>query len=70
LQAGLIHLAVSIPLSAVLFKYYERPITDWGRRVAKQRAAKGKAATSENAFDTESHAFEVEGRQRAGIVVT
>jgi peptidoglycan/LPS O-acetylase OafA/YrhL len=70
LQAGLIHIVVAIPLSAVLFKYYERPITDWGRRVAAQLAAKGKVAINDNASETESHAFEVEGRQRAGIAVT
>lgn len=69
LQAGLIHIAVAVPLSAVLFKYCERPITDWGRRVAAQLAAKGDVATKDNAPDTERHAVEVEARHPAGIVV-
>ena len=67
LQAGLIHVVVAIPLSAVLFKYYERPITGWGRRAAAQLAGKAKMANNDNAFDRESHAFE---ERRAGIVVT
>jgi peptidoglycan/LPS O-acetylase OafA/YrhL len=33
-QAGLIHMVIAIPLSAVLFRFYERPITAWGRRMA------------------------------------
>jgi peptidoglycan/LPS O-acetylase OafA/YrhL len=70
LQAGLIHIIVAIPLAAVLFKYYERPITNWGRRIAAQLATRAELANNDNAFDTESHAFEVEGRQRAGMVVT
>jgi peptidoglycan/LPS O-acetylase OafA/YrhL len=70
LQAGLIHLAVSIPLSAVLFKYYERPITEWGRRMAARLAAKGDAAQTSAASDVERHVFEVDGRQPAGIVVS
>jgi peptidoglycan/LPS O-acetylase OafA/YrhL len=69
-QTGVIHLFVSIPVSAVLFKYYERPITDWGRRVAAQLASKDKVATKDHVADTESHAFEVEGQQQAGIAVT
>jgi peptidoglycan/LPS O-acetylase OafA/YrhL len=70
LQAGLIHIVIAIPVAAVLFKYYERPITRWGRRVAAQLAAKAKVATNDDAFDTERHAFDVEGQQRAGVVVT
>ena len=69
-QTGVIHLFVSLPVSAVLFKYYERPITDWGRRVAAQLAAKAKVARKDHGSDTESHAFEVEGRPHAGIAVT
>jgi peptidoglycan/LPS O-acetylase OafA/YrhL len=70
LQAGLIHLFVAVPLAAVLFKYYERPITNWGRRRAAQLAAKAKPAANDNAPDTEGHAFEVEAHRQPGIVVT
>jgi peptidoglycan/LPS O-acetylase OafA/YrhL len=70
LQTGVIHLFVSIPVSAVLFKYYERPITDWGRRMAAQLASRAKVATKDHVADTESHAFEVEGQRQAGIAVT
>jgi peptidoglycan/LPS O-acetylase OafA/YrhL len=69
-QAGVIHLFVSLPVSAILFKYYERPITDWGRRVAAGLAAKAKVATKDQVSDTERHAFEVEVRPQAGIAVT
>jgi peptidoglycan/LPS O-acetylase OafA/YrhL len=34
LQTGVIHIFVVVPLSAVLFKYYEQPITAWGKRKA------------------------------------
>jgi peptidoglycan/LPS O-acetylase OafA/YrhL len=43
-QAGLIHIAVSIPFAAILFKYYERPITVWGRRVAAKPPTRAGAA--------------------------
>jgi peptidoglycan/LPS O-acetylase OafA/YrhL len=45
LQSGLIHVVVSLLVSALLFKYYEQPITVWGREVAARLAAKGNAAT-------------------------
>jgi peptidoglycan/LPS O-acetylase OafA/YrhL len=69
-QAGLIHIIVSVPLSSVLFKYYERPITEWGRRVAARLAARADVEQTSVISDMESHAFEVDGRQPAGIVVT
>jgi peptidoglycan/LPS O-acetylase OafA/YrhL len=69
-QAGLIHIVVAVPLSAVLFKYCERPITDWGRHVAAHLAAKGSVATKDTNPGPEGHMVEVEGRQPVGIVVT
>jgi peptidoglycan/LPS O-acetylase OafA/YrhL len=69
-QSGVLHLFVSLPVSAILFKYYERPITDWGRRVAAELAAKAKVATKDQVSDTERHAFEVEVQPQAGIAVT
>jgi peptidoglycan/LPS O-acetylase OafA/YrhL len=42
---GLIHIFVSIPVAAVLFKYYEQPITVWGRGVAARLPAKANMAT-------------------------
>jgi peptidoglycan/LPS O-acetylase OafA/YrhL len=69
-QAGFIHIIVSVPLSAVLFKYYERPITEWGRRVAARLAARADVEQISAISDVENQAFEVEGQQPAGIVVT
>jgi peptidoglycan/LPS O-acetylase OafA/YrhL len=68
-QDGLIHMVVAIPLSAVLYKYYERPITDWGRRAAARLAAKAHAAARGDASDTGRHTYEVEKREQASIVV-
>jgi peptidoglycan/LPS O-acetylase OafA/YrhL len=68
LQAGLIHVVVAIPLSAVLFKYYERPITVWGRGVAARLAVKPGEATKNAARDIERSACEVEMREQASIV--
>lgn len=45
LQSGLIQIVLSLPVSALLFKYYERPITVWGRDVEARLAAKPDAAT-------------------------
>jgi len=45
---GLIHILVSLPVSAVLFKYYEQPITNWGRRVTARMAAKANVATEDS----------------------
>jgi peptidoglycan/LPS O-acetylase OafA/YrhL len=43
-QSGLIHIAIAIPLSAVLFRFYERPITAWGRRRTAQLPTKARGA--------------------------
>jgi peptidoglycan/LPS O-acetylase OafA/YrhL len=59
-QTGLVHIILSLAVSLVLFKYYERPITVWGKRMAAQLTAKGKLARKNNASDTERHAFEAE----------
>lgn len=70
LQAGLIHIVVAVPLAAVVFKYYERPITNWGRRRAAQLAAKATSANNDRALDMETHAFEVEAQHRHGMMAT
>jgi len=69
-QVGLIHVLVSLPVSAILFIYYERPITVWGRRVAARLASKVNLAATTATPDTERHAFELEKREEASIVVT
>jgi peptidoglycan/LPS O-acetylase OafA/YrhL len=69
-QAGVLHILVSLPVSAVLFKYYERPITDWGRRAAAQLANESPRGNKNDASDTGRHAYEVEKREQASIVVT
>jgi peptidoglycan/LPS O-acetylase OafA/YrhL len=38
-RGGIIHLLVSVPLSALLFRYYERPIMLWGKRTAAKMVA-------------------------------
>jgi peptidoglycan/LPS O-acetylase OafA/YrhL len=68
-KAGALHILVSLPVSAVLFKYYERPITDWGRRAAARLAAKGHEAAKDDASATGRHAYELEKREQASIVV-
>jgi peptidoglycan/LPS O-acetylase OafA/YrhL len=68
-QGGLIHMVVAIPLSAVLYKYYERPITDWGKRAAARLAAKEHAAARGDASDTGRHVYEAEKREQASSLV-
>jgi peptidoglycan/LPS O-acetylase OafA/YrhL len=66
-QAGLIHIAIAIPLSAVIFKYYERPITAWGRRMAAQLPARGSGAHAPPSEQT-CRARDVETREQAEIL--
>jgi peptidoglycan/LPS O-acetylase OafA/YrhL len=69
-QVGVIHVLVSIPISAILFRYYERPITVWGRRVAARLPGKADLAATTSIPDTESRGFEVEKTNQTGIAVT
>jgi peptidoglycan/LPS O-acetylase OafA/YrhL len=59
-QTGLLHIVLSVVVSAVLFKYYERPITLWGKRKAAKLSAKANSRNKGNARDKERRPFEVE----------
>ena len=66
-QAGLIHVAIAIPLSAVLFRFYERPITAWGRRRAATLSVKTKAQGGGSPTEMGSRRFEVESAHQTGL---
>jgi peptidoglycan/LPS O-acetylase OafA/YrhL len=51
---GLIHILVILPVSAVLFKYYEQPISNWGRRMAAQPTEKANVAKKDSGSDTKT----------------
>jgi len=68
-QAGLIHVAIAVPLSAVLFRFYERPITAWGRRRAANLSIETKAEGGRSPTETGSRRFEVEAAHQAGVGV-
>jgi peptidoglycan/LPS O-acetylase OafA/YrhL len=57
-EASLIHIVVSVGVSAILFKYYESPITAWGRRVAAQLATRATVTKKNDAPDTVRHVLE------------
>jgi peptidoglycan/LPS O-acetylase OafA/YrhL len=46
-DAGLAHIILSVVVSAVLFRYYERPITLWGKRMAALLDLRNKDAATE-----------------------
>jgi peptidoglycan/LPS O-acetylase OafA/YrhL len=66
LQTGLIHIAIILPLAAVLFKYYERPITSWGKRRAAMMTVKATPVADTNVAEIESP-FEIESGRHAGV---
>jgi peptidoglycan/LPS O-acetylase OafA/YrhL len=68
-EAGLIHVAIAIPLSTVLFRFYERPITAWGRRMAGTLSVETKAEGGRSPTETGSRRFEVEAAHQAGVGV-
>jgi peptidoglycan/LPS O-acetylase OafA/YrhL len=69
-QAGVLQIFVSIPASAFIFKYYERPISVWGRRVAARLTAKANIAIKDGFPDPKKHGFEIKERKHASIVAT
>ena len=66
LQTGLIHIAIILPVAAVLFKYYERPITSWGKRRAALMTVKATPVVNTNVAERES-SFEIESGRHAGV---
>jgi peptidoglycan/LPS O-acetylase OafA/YrhL len=64
-QSGVLHIAVTIPIAAVLFRYYERPITAWGRRRAAL-LAQADAATRTGGPHEERVAFNIDHPRQAG----
>ena len=55
-QAGFLHIVLGVPVSAVLFHYYEKPITLWGRRLAAELGTKAQVSVT----NTDRRSFEVE----------
>jgi peptidoglycan/LPS O-acetylase OafA/YrhL len=68
-QTGVIHVFVVIPVAAILFKYYEQPITAWGKRRAALMSAKPNPVAGKNALQTERQPLEIERGQQAGVAV-
>jgi peptidoglycan/LPS O-acetylase OafA/YrhL len=59
-QAGFLHIVVSVVVSAALFKYYERPITMWGKRKAAALSARAASKNNDDARNKGRRPFEVE----------
>jgi peptidoglycan/LPS O-acetylase OafA/YrhL len=57
-QAGLIHIIVSVVFSAISFRYYEWPITSWGKRRAGLFKEKARLETAKRGPERRRQLFE------------
>ena len=69
LQTGLLHVFIVIPAAAVLFKYYEQPITTWGKRRAALISGRTRVVASKKGPEIEDGPFGIESGQHTSVAV-